>query len=206
MWWKENGISYPWRSLARPWDILLTEVLLRKTNAEKVGRFLAETAAVLSSPATTLLTSEQAIADLLQPFGMQRRKAAELRLLAESLVEQNNGAVPAQLLQLKSLPGVGDYIANAVMCFAFGERRGVLDTNVIRVFKRVFGATSARSRPRTDPALWRLALAMAPKRDCREYNWALLDFAKCVCTARAPRCAGCVLASLCDHVGSQTSG
>lgn len=91
------------------------------------------------------------------------------------------------------LPGVGAYIGNAVLCFAYGKDLAVLDTNVVRVFSRFFGINSKKARPRTDPTLWKTAQELVPPRRSRAYNWALLDFAASVCTSRSPQCHKCPL-------------
>jgi A/G-specific adenine glycosylase len=177
-WWKRHKLDYPWRSYSDPWRILLAETLLRKTNAEKVERLIPHVIGALPSPAAVLAISRNDLEVLLEPFGMQRRKAHELMLLAHTVMDRHGGQVPSGLAELKALPGVGDYIANAVLCFGFGKRRPIVDPNVIRVFARVFGFSSNRSRPRTDPELWRFAQALLPRTRYREYNWALLDLGK----------------------------
>jgi A/G-specific adenine glycosylase len=115
------------------------------------------------------------------------------------LNDRFQGEVPSDAEQLKGLTGVGNYIANAVLCFAYNRRAAVVDTNVIRVLARVFGLISKRSRPRTDPELWRAAAALLPRQRVKDYNWALLDLGKKLCTPRNPKCSACPLAPLCDY-------
>jgi A/G-specific adenine glycosylase len=198
-WWNQHKITYPWRSYTDPWQVLLAETLLRKTNAEKVERFIPEVTAAFPSPQALLSISRQDLEGLLVPFGMQKRKTQELRHLAARVIETHGGRVPANAQDLKALPGVGDYIANAVLCFSFGQRRAVVDTNVIRVLLRVFGLSSVRSRPRTDPEIWQFAERLLPRRRYKDYNWALLDLAKKVCRARRPLHEECPLASICSY-------
>src|SRR5437879_9367541 len=45
-------------------------------------------------------------------------------------------------------PGVGDYICKAVLCYAFGEREGPIDTNVVRVVTRLFGKQLSADKAR----------------------------------------------------------
>src|SRR3569623_2726847 len=68
------------------------------------------------------------------------RRAVRLHAAATAIVEPHGGAVPADDEALRALPGIGDYTASAVMAFAFGRRRAVLDTNVRRVLSRVVAA------------------------------------------------------------------
>lgn len=198
-WWERNKIGYPWRGYKNPFHILLTEILLRKTNAEKVQRLVPSVIEHLPTPEAILSKPESYLEKLLHPFGMQKRKAREVRLLTESLVKDFGGNVPADGEDLKELPGVGDYIANAVLCFAYNQRTPVVDTNVIRVLGRVFGVTSDRRRPRTDPELWRAAAELLPRKRVQEYNWALLDLGKKLCKAQNPRCLECPLNPMCNY-------
>jgi A/G-specific adenine glycosylase len=183
-WWRRHKIDYPWRSYSDPWHVLLAETLLRKTNAEKVARFIPKVIEAFPTPDSILL-QQQGLESSLKPFGMYRKKASELTQLAEAIVERHGGQVPNTLDDLKALPGVGDYIANAVLCFGFGVRRPVVDINVIRVFSHVFGFSSPRSRPRTDPEVWRFAEELLPKMQYKEFNWALLDLGKKLRTKEA---------------------
>ena len=59
--------------------------------------------------------------------------------------------------ELQALPGVGKYMAHAVLSAAFGMRVEILDTNVVRILGRYFGVFSERPRPRTDPELWAIS-------------------------------------------------
>jgi adenine-specific DNA glycosylase len=54
-------------------------------------------------------------------------------------IEKYCGRVPRRLEELTDLPYVGRYAANAVMCFAYGNRRPVIDANVSRVYQRILG-------------------------------------------------------------------
>src|SRR5262249_48857261 len=87
------------------------------------------------------------------PLGVAHR-TARLPHLGRSLVERHGGHVPRGRQELLALPGVGEYVANAVRAVAFGEREPLLDPNIIRLIGRVFGLRSQRARPRDDPALW----------------------------------------------------
>lgn len=202
VWWDQNGISYPWRSYKDPFHILLAEILLRKTNAEKVKRLVPQVIAELPSPRAIFSYPLRKLERLLAPFGMQKKKSHELKQLVEVLGGRSSDEVPSTLEGLKRLPGVGDYIANAVLSVAYGERRPIVDTNVIRVISRVFDYTSTRSRPRTDPALWKYAEGLLPRRRVKEYNWALLDLAKRVCRPRRPKCQECPLRKICVYYAS----
>jgi A/G-specific adenine glycosylase len=195
--WKKSGRKHlPWRMTTDPWEILIAEILLRKTTSrqavaiyERLGKLSPQQVAGMNG------TDLEA---LLRPIGMYRVRARQLRLIAERVAQQGSQALQSPSL-LESLPGVGRYIRNAVLCVAFGCAKPALDTNMIRVIKRVFGLESKRSRAREDPELWEFAEALVPKKKCREFNWGVLDLATALCKARNPLSLECPLNVVCDY-------
>jgi A/G-specific adenine glycosylase len=126
------------------------------------------------------------------------RRALRLHEAARAIVDKHAGEVPASYDDLLALPGVGSYTAAAVASFAFGARHAVLDTNVRRVLAR---ALSGRALPA--PTLTagerRLAEDLLPEAPEVAAVWgvAVMELGALVCTARAPRCADCPLATTC---------
>ena len=114
-------------------------------------------------------------------------------LSARELLGNHGGRVPSTSLELRSLPGVGDYVANAVLCFAFNKRAVLLDTNTERIVARLRGTSSVlRAQMRMD--LYDLAGRSGPDQD---FNYALLDLGALVCRAGKPACDCCPVQRLC---------
>ena len=107
--------------------------------------------------------------------------------------------MPKEKDKLLTLRGVGDYIANAVLCFAFNKDVPIVDANVIRVIERFFSLKSKKVRPRTDKLIWQFAEKLVPKGNAKEYNRAILDFAALVCSAKKPNCLNCPISKKCDY-------
>ena len=202
--WNKNGRkSLPWRLTRDPWKILLAEILLRKTTshqAEGIYEKLAEL-----SPEQMARMSESDLETLLRPLGMYRVRAQQLRSIAKAVDQAEPRALQMPGF-LEKLPGVGRYIRNAVLCFAFNQPKPALDTNMIRVILRVFGVESKRSRPREDSDLWLFAEQLVPENNCREFNWGVLDFAAAVCKPRNPNCSGCPLRKICHFCNKKGDG
>src|SRR5215211_2000565 len=87
---------------------------------------------------------------------------------------------------LRTLPGVGPYTAAAVASFAFGAQIAAIDTNARRVAQRL-GRGDAGA-------------LLAPGR-AAEWNQATMQLGATVCTARAPRCGDCPVATWCASAG-----
>lgn len=99
---------------------------------------------------------------------------------------------------LLSLSGVGEYIADAVLCFAYGTDVAVVDSNVCRVIERVFGIV-AKGEKRRDRKFRSLAQEMVPSGRANEFNWAMIDFAAIVCTASNPKHDICPMNDFCSY-------
>jgi A/G-specific adenine glycosylase len=109
---------------------------------------------------------------------------------------QRRGRFPQNRLEIETLPGVGQYVANAIVMFAHGGHEPLLDSGAARVLERHFGPRT-RADIRYDPYLQRLAKLIVQSRKAPRLNWALLDLAATVCRIRAPLCAECPLSLTC---------
>ena len=142
---------------------------------------------------------ESEVRQFITPLGMEYTRTRLLQKLCKVIILQFNGKVPRNREDLLNLPGVGPYIANAVLSFAYGRDLALIDTNVLRVIHRVFSVNSQKTRPRTDPALWNFVQDIMPESKGREFNLAILDFASTVCTLRSPKCIICPMKDFCDY-------
>lgn len=118
---------------------------------------------------------------------------------AQKVVEKLGGVVPTTAEDLqKELPGVGRYTAGAIASIAFGQKTGVVDGNVIRVFSRLrmIGADSAS--PATMDKFWSLANGLTAACDRPgDLNQALMELGATVCTPKSPKCSECSVSALC---------
>lgn len=119
------------------------------------------------------------------------RRAKALHSAATMIRDDFAGAVPDDVASLRSLPGVGEYTANAVASFAFGQRVAVLDTNVGRVLARALTNRSlATSEARA------MAKELLPRGEVASHNQALLDLGAQFCKS-TPLCASCPVRRRC---------
>jgi len=139
----------------------------------------------------------------LTPLGMEHKRARRFKKWAQEIQQRHNGKVPRNKKELISLPGVGDYIANAVLCLAYEEDVPLLDANAIRVLQRVFGVRSTKARARTDKAVWKAYEGIMPRGKARDFNLAVIDFASLICTAKNPKHDVCPLKDLCQFVKTE---
>lgn len=118
-----------------------------------------------------------------------RWRAENIIAVARALVDDFDGRVPDTELELRALPGVGDYVAQAVLCFGFARRAVLLDTNTSRIVGR-YGRHQDTRRWQLRLDLYGLAGSRGPD---AEFNYALLDLGALICRAGTPRCEICPL-------------
>lgn len=197
-WYKQNGRHLPWRGTDDPYKIMIAELLLQKTDVEKVKvvyeKFVGQWPTIQLLNATDFY----AVANVIEPLGL-KYKTARLKSLAHIIFTKFGGKIPETTKMLMELPGIGLYIASAIECFAYNKRTAILDTNVVRVLNRVLEIISQEQRPRDDPRLWDLAQELLPHDHVKEYNWALLDFGSLVCRSRRPLCNMCTIQCMCKY-------
>ena len=198
-WFLMNRREYSWRVERNPWGILLAEICLRRTRAAQVEDNFPSLLKLAASP-VDLLKNQEDVRLVLSHLGINSR-ADDLIELAEKLMRDYGGVVPESYGDLVHLPGVGDYIASAVLCFAFGQPTTLIDTNTARFVRRFSG--------RDKLSTWeqRLMLHRLAKPGVADANWnyALLDLGALVCKPSRPDCRNCPVSSSCATSGAKAS-
>ena len=194
-WFRKNGRSFPWRDTRDPYQILVAEVCLQKTNADKVVPVFERI--INAYPAVRVLAQADPneLSRHFSQLGLMKR-AAFLLGIARVVVAQHDGVIPRDPNALLKVKGIGDYTANSVVCLAYGDRLPLLDGSTQRVLARVFNRRLAKPAW-ADTAMRHFMHAILPKRNVREFNLALIDIADTCCRPRKPRCAACPLQALC---------
>lgn len=197
-WEKNNYRDFNWRKTKDPYAIFMSEMMLHRTKAEQVAKiydfFLDKYSDVfiLSSISETELFSD------LKPLGLNWR-IKNIKYSAEKIVQKYNGKIPSTKEELLALPGVGDYIAGAVLCIAFQKKTPLLDTNIIRFINRVFGYAISESS-KQDSIYLQVVNDLMPQQNPRYFLYSILDFSSAQCRSIAPLCMNCPLASYCHYI------
>ncbi|TAM59115.1 A/G-specific adenine glycosylase [bacterium] len=194
-WYGLHGRRLPWRERVDPYRVLVSEMMLQQTQAERV---VPKFEAFLERFPTAGSLASSAVAEVVrlwQGLGYNRR-AVRLHAIARAVVERHGGEIPRETGALLALPGIGRYTAAALRAFAFNADAAPLDTNIRRVIHRL--AFGLEHPPRAGAAaLERVASELVAPGRGREWNSALMDLGATVCTARAPKCLVCPLRDYC---------
>ena len=197
-WHKTNRREFDWRKTTDPYKILVAEILLHRTDSQKIEKVYRRFIEKCPTIYHLHRIEQKQVFSMIRGIGLFYR-AERLKEIADQVVNKFDGRIPDKKEELILLQGVGQYISNAVLCFAFKKRVPIVDTNVIRVYSRAFNIKSLRTRPRTDKQLWIFAEKMLPEEKFVEYNYALLDFASVICKAKNPLCNVCKAKSVCRN-------
>lgn len=184
-WHRTHVRPYPWRDGVDPWHVLMAEMCLHRTRADQVVPVYTELCRLAPTPAAMVERSAEAH-EAMRSLGLRWRADSMLEV-ARTLVTRHGGTVPSSEIELRRLPGVGDYVAQAVLTFGFGRRAVLVDTNTERIVARLKGRlTVDRWQMRLD--LHQLAGREGPE---ARFNYGLLDLGALVCRARSPLCEEC---------------
>lgn len=135
---------------------------------------------------------------LVRPCGLQRVKSRNLMKSAKMLVEEYNGKLPVDLVDLDLLvqfPGIGRKTALVILSEAFGVTDGIIvDTHNIRIAGRV-GLTVRKDAVGVENDL----VKIIPENRWRMWSHLMVFHGRAVCTARNPKCRSCGIRSLCKY-------
>jgi len=147
-------------------------------------------ATILSAQCTAEI---RGLEEKIRPTGFYRRKAQFIKQTSKALVERFNSEVPRTMEELTGLEGVARKTANIVLSNAYGIVEGIaVDTHVLRLSRRL-GLTESKVREKVEEDLMKIT----PRERWFELSNLLIAHGRTVCLARKPKCAECVLATLC---------
>jgi A/G-specific adenine glycosylase len=198
-WFKKHGRDFPWRREGvTPFQLLVTEMLLRKTTAASVSKIWEDFFRRYPNPDALASADEKKLMKQLKPLGFGNKKVSSLKLASSWLVERHHRTVPDNLDELLDIPSVGDYSARAVLCFAFNRRVEIVDNTVQRFFSRYYGLP-IKADMRRNKWVWAAARKLLPRtrKAAKLHNYGLLDFVAQICKAGRPFCESCPLNESC---------
>ncbi len=195
-WYRANHRDLPWRRSNTPYHIWVSEVMLQQTQVKTVlnyyRRFLAKFPNIKRLAAADL----QAVLKVWEGMGYYAR-ARNLHRAAKVVVQNHRGRIPAKWDAFHNLPGVGDYIAAAVLSIAFNQPHAVVDGNVKRVLARLHKIHAPVNQTSSYSQFKKAAAKLLDSRQPGIFNQAMMELGALICKPRNPLCAACPLNHLC---------
>ncbi|TFF92552.1 A/G-specific adenine glycosylase [Candidatus Thorarchaeota archaeon] len=200
LWQREHGRDYAWRHDSSPYEVLVAEMMLRRTTAKAVSRVYPVFIREYRRPKDLASASVRSISRIVAPLGLQRIRSKHLKETARIITQDYGGEVPSDSSSLLALPGVGRYVAAAVRNFAFGKPEPLVDGNTLHLLSRVFGTSF--SGPDDEDA-WEFMKQFGRPNHEPPLYWGVIDLVSSTCRRRKPLCSSCPLADYClwkaDH-------
>jgi A/G-specific adenine glycosylase len=195
--WEEiNGRIFPWRVTKNPYHILIAETFLHRTQAKQIEGIYLDFIRKYPDINTLANANYNELEKSLFSLGLNWRIKL-LYTMAKEIKSKFDGQIPIEKSKLLSLPGIGDYIASAIRCFAYNQKDAIVDTNVMRVITRLF-SIPFRDSLRRNSEFKLLAQALVYSEKARLYNLGMLDLAYLICKPKKPECDICPIRKYCQ--------
>ena len=128
------------------------------------------------------------------------RRARNLLASAKLLKKKYNSKLPNTLKEIKKLPGVGDYTANALMGFINNYPTIAIDGNVKRVFARILNKRESKINYEKLIKSNKKNLFITNRNS--DFVEALMEFGALICKPKDPKCSQCCLNKSCRYFKS----
>ena len=179
-----------------PFRLVISVLLSAQTTDAQVNRVTPELFRRFPTPEAMAVASPEEVAKIIRSLGFYKTKARHCVEAAQAIVADFGGEVPHTMAELTSLSGVGRKTANIVLNVSFGIVEGIaVDTHVNRIAHRL--GLSPKTHEREPLKTEQDLLAILPRELWGPVNHQWIRHGRDTCTARAPKCDGCVLEDIC---------
>jgi len=196
-WYTKHARSLPWRNVADPYYVWVSEIMLQQTTTQTVqgyfDRFINAFPTIQSLAESKLDTVNRHWEGL----GYYRR-CALLHRAAKEIVARFDSVFPDNVADVRNLPGIGRYTAGAILSIVFDQRLPILEANTLRLHARLLALRGNLLHGETNARLWEFAEAVLPRTGSGKVNQALMDLGSLVCTPKSPKCTECPVVAFCE--------
>lgn len=195
--WKLYKRDFIWRHNPTPYKIMIAEFMLQRTKAEQVEpvykKFLKKYPDIYK-PAKA---KEVEVCSFTNNLGLHKR-GKNFILAAKYIIEHFQGTFPEERQALLKIPGIGDYVAGAILTVCFNKPEYVIDANIARFINRYYGL-GLKGEIRRKKQIIEKAKSLFNYSDTRSLLFSLLDFTALICKPLKPLHENCVLRKTCKY-------
>jgi len=197
-WYDNNKRVLPWRKKTsqtkREYYTLVSEFMLQQTQVAIVIPYFNNF--VKNIPNLSLLSkiNNAKLLKYWEGLGYYSR-VKNLKKTAQIVKLNFKGRLPSNIDELKSLPGIGDYTANAIMAIAFNKPFIPLDGNIERIIKRLLNLKLVSEVSKENLIKEKKILGTSTRSS--DYAQALMELGALVCRSKNPLCNKCPLTKNC---------
>ena len=202
-WYLANKRDLPWRNTTDPYRIWVSEVMLQQTQVATVIPYYHRFLKQFKDLKTLAEADSQMVLKAWEGLGYYAR-ARNLHHATGIVLKEHGGAIPNHWDEFRRLPGVGDYIAAAVLSLAFGKPYPVVDGNVKRVLARLQAIKEPVNKASSAKKFRELADPLLDQKIPGTFNQAMMELGAMVCKPRQPLCGGCPVRKVCSAYQADT--
>ena len=189
-WYETHKRILPWRKTADPYRIWVSEVMLQQTRVKTVIPYYSTFLFRFPDIFHLAAADTDRLLKTWEGLGYYAR-ARNLQKAARIVVDDFNGCIPDTRDELIKLPGIGDYIASAVLSIAFGKPHAVADGNVKRLLARLFEIEEPVNKPASHRVFKAYAGELIRDSDPGTFNQAMMEAGAELCLPKNPACGAC---------------
>jgi A/G-specific adenine glycosylase len=196
-WSRTNDPKFPWRNTNNPYHILIVEMLLRKTKASQVNKVYLSFISEFPTLEAIIKADREKIMNKIQTLGLGNIRSKWIKEISYTYYNMHGNTYSVENFELL-LSKKSPYLLNSLKCFAFDCKVAIFDVNVKRIIERVFGIRLGNNAHKNKLS-WQIASLLIPCKNYKQYNWALLDLGRSICTSKNPKCNICPLNDICRY-------
>jgi len=194
-WFINNRREFPWRNFSNPYLIMIAEFMLHRTRAEQVVPIYESFIKKYPDVKSLANAKDEEIKKVTEHLGLHWRSAHFIKA-AQFVMDNYNGEFPDNRSDLLKIPGIGDYVAGAILTVCYNRPEYVLDSNIARFINRYYGL-NLEGEIRRKKKIVELAKNVFDIDEPGTFLFAILDFTFRICKPRNPRCEECPLYETC---------
>ena len=202
-WYDNSKRKLPWRvgkkSPKKLYYRLLSECMLQQTQVKTVIPYFNKFTKKFKTIKALSKSNEREILKMWEGLGYYRR-ARNLLACSKILVQNYKSRLPRSIIEIKKLPGIGDYTANALLGLVYNEPRIAVDGNVRRVFSR--NLNIEENKINFDKFIEKNKKNFFITKRNDDFVEALMEFGALICKPKDPNCLTCCLNKTCKYFKS----
>ncbi|MDB9986593.1 A/G-specific adenine glycosylase, partial [Candidatus Pelagibacter sp.] len=197
-WYDNNKRSLPWRKkfsqVKREYYTLVSEFMLQQTQVATVIPYFNNFIKDIPNVSSLAKINENKLLKYWEGLGYYSR-VKNLKKTAQILEKNFKGRLPSTIEELKLLPGIGEYTANAIMAIGFNKPFIPLDGNIERVIKRLLNLKLISEVSKEKLISKKKILGTSVR--AGDYAQALMELGALICRPKNPLCKKCPLIKDC---------
>lgn len=195
--------DFAWRHTKDPYKIMVAEFMLHRTKAAQVASVYTKFLNCYPNAISLSNANINDVEKIIHSLGLHWRSAHFIES-CKFIQHKYNGKYPQNRKDLLKIPGIGDYVAGAILIVCFKKSVYVVDSNIARFVNRFYGL-KLTGEIRRNKIIIDVVRNLFRCENPDELFFSILDFTALVCKPHIPNCNECCININCRHFTSAES-